>query len=279
MIFVAFLAAAGVAVCNGVAAILEKLGAGREARATSAHLGLLWRLKGNLPYLLGVALDLLAWALTLVAVHTLPLFVVQPIIAFSVVVTALVDHFIFKNKLVAKTRLAILVIVAGLVLLALVASPEEASDISHNVRWFIILAPLVLAVIGSLFSKVQAAYSTVVLAGTSGVAFGGTSVVGRVINFSHPYWRTLYDPLAWAILGYGLVGILFFTIALQRASATIVNASMIACETLFPILIGLLFFGDHPRHGLWLVATVGIILAFAGTTLIALNPETEQSRT
>lgn len=271
--FVAFLAAAGVAVCNGVAAVLEKVGAGQEARATSARLGLLWRLRGNLPYLLGVALDLLAWVLTLVAVHTLPLFVAQPIIAFSVVVTALVDHFVFKNKLAVKIRLAILVILAGLILLALVASPEKASAISYNVRWFIILAPVVLAIVGTVFSRVQEAYATVVLAGTSGLAFGGTSVVGRVINFSHPYWRTLYDPLAWAILAYGLVGILFFTIALQRASATVVNAAMIACETLFPILAGLLLFGDHPRHGLWIVAVSGIVLAFAGTVLVALTPE------
>jgi drug/metabolite transporter (DMT)-like permease len=274
MLWLAVVAAAGVAVCNGVAAVLEKVGAGRERRAASAHLRLLWRLRGNLPYLLGIGLDLLAWLLTLVAVHTLPLFVAQPIIALSVVVTALVDRLALKRRLAARVRLAIVVILAGLVLLALTATPERAAVIGHGARWFIILTPVVLAAVGSLFSRLRQGYATVVLAGVSGLAFGGTSIVGRVINFSHPYWHVLSNDLFWALLAYGLVGILFFTIALQRASATIVNAAMIACETLFPITVGLLLFGDHPKHNLWAVAVSGMILAFAGTILIALSPET-----
>src|SRR6266571_1594145 len=92
-------AAVGCAVCNGVAAVLQKQGADKETRAVSLHVGLLFRLLKKWPYVFGVILDGLAWALTLVAVHSLPLFVVQPVIALSVVVTAIVERTVFGRRL------------------------------------------------------------------------------------------------------------------------------------------------------------------------------------
>jgi drug/metabolite transporter (DMT)-like permease len=189
-------------------------------------------------------LDLLAWLLTLFAVHDLPLFLVQPIIACSVIVTVMIEYRLFKHSFNQKLLVSAAVILAGLILLAVVSTPERAVSISHHLRLSIELFPLVLAVVGSVFSTVQKHYATFMLAGVSGLAFGGVSIAGRAIIFSHPYLHILTNPLIPAIIGYGLCGILFFTIALQRASASAVNAAMIACETLFPILIGLIFVGS-----------------------------------
>ncbi len=269
MIFwLALLAALGCAICNGVAAILEKVSADGQARAHSIQVGLLVRLLQQWPYVLGLVLDGIAWILTLVAVQSLPLFVVQPIIAFSVVVTAIVERFVLHRRLGRMTTIAIFVILSGLGLLALTAAPEKASVASTSFRWIIIFMPIALAVLGSMFVKIRKGYATIVLGAISGVAFGGTAVAGRMLTFSHPYWHVLTEPLLWAIIAYGLVGIMLFTIALQRNLATVVNATMITCETIFPLIVGIIFLGDRPRNGLWVLVISGVALALTGTALI-----------
>ncbi len=272
MIFWLALAAAfGCAVCNGVAAVLQKTSADKETRATSINVGLLWRLIQDWPYIVGLVLDGLAWILTLVAVHTLPLFVVQPIIAFSVVVTALIDRFVLQRRLGSRANIAMLCIFAGLALLALTAAPERAKAVNDIVRWAIMLAPLPLVLAGSVFAKTQKPYATIVLGIISGVAFGGTAIVGRMLSFPQPYWHLLLNPLLWALLAYGLVGILLFTIALQRHHASVVNAAMIAFETLAPISVGILLLGDTPKNGSWGYVIAGASLAFVGTTIISVT--------
>ena len=67
--------------------------------------------------MVGTVLDFLAWVLTLVAVHSLPLFVVQPIIALSVVITLLIEIFIFHRKPRRLCLMAICLIAVGLFLL------------------------------------------------------------------------------------------------------------------------------------------------------------------
>jgi drug/metabolite transporter (DMT)-like permease len=275
MIFwLAILAALGCAICNGIAAILEKVSADKKSRQTSIRIGFIVQLLRDWPYVVGLVLDGLAWILTLVAVQTLPLFVVQPIIAFSVVVTALIDRFILHHHLGIRVRVALLFIFSGLALLALTATPEKAASVQHTARWCVIFAPIVLAILASPFVKIQKHYSTVVIAAISGVAFGGTAVVGRMLTFSHPYWRIIENPLLWSLLAYGFVGILLFTIALQRQRASVVNAAMIAFETLAPIITGIALLGDRPRHGLWAVVFIGVLLAFIGTGIITTGPET-----
>jgi len=266
--WLALFAALGCAICNGIAAILEKVSADTQERANAIRVGLLVRLLQQWPYVLGLALDGVAWILTLVAVQDLPLFVVQPIIAFSVVVTAIIERFVMHRQLGRLATIAILIILSGLCLLALTATPERAATVSPIVRGVIIGAPVVLAVLGGMFVKFRGTVATVVLAAISGVAFGGTAVAGRMLSFSHPYWHVLTQPLLWAIIAYGLVGILLFTIALQRNLATVVNAAMITCETTVPLVVGIACLGDRPRHGLWPLVISGVLLALIGTALI-----------
>ena len=124
LFWIAITAAIGCAFCNGIAAVLQKISADKEAQATTLQASLFFKLLQDWPYLIGIALDGMAWVLTLIAVHSLPLFVVQPIVAFGVVVTALVERFAFKRKLSVQSIAAIGVTVLGLLLLATAAAPE-----------------------------------------------------------------------------------------------------------------------------------------------------------
>jgi drug/metabolite transporter (DMT)-like permease len=267
--FLAISAAFGCALFNGVAAVLQKVSADKEARATSLRSSIILRLLKDGPYVVGIVLDFLAWALTLVAVHNLPLFVAQPIIALSVVVTLLIEIFIFHRKPGVFITIAICLIVIGLFLLMASAGQERAQSVSEPVKAIIITTPLLLAVAGIVFVRGKGFLSTSVLAGVSGLAFGGTSLVGRMLYWHEPYWRVIVSPLFIALIAYGLVGILLFTVALQRHMASVINAIMIIFETLTPICIGLLFLGDRPRHGLWLLMVLGVITSIAGIIVMA----------
>lgn len=279
ILFLAILSAIGCAIFNGTAAILEKIGANQHNISKSIHPGILWRLRKNVPYIIGIILDLLAWILTLIAVHNLPLFLAQPIIGCSVIITVLIEHFAFMRKISKQAIISILIILAGLFLLAIISTPEKSLAISHNLKLSIIIGPILLLLLGSIFSKKQTRYAYFSLAALSGLAFGGVSIAGRALIIKQPYTHLIYTPLMLAIIGYGLVGILFFTLALQRTHASAVSAIMIACETILPITIGILLLGDHPRLNLWLGVYIGITLALAGTILIALYTETEKNLT
>jgi len=271
VLILVILAAALSAFFNGSAVILEKIGVDQQAKIKSAHPNILWQLRSNIPYIVGLVLDFFSWLLALYAVQRLPLFVVQPIIACSVIFTVLIEHYLFKKRLSLKFGLYLITIVLGLIMIALVAEPEKAIFIQHSLRWVIILSPILLTIIGLYFAKIQKQYAAFFLAGITGLAFGGIAIAGRALVFHHNLINLFFHPLIWAIIGYGLLGILFLTIALQRASASAINATVIVCETIIPIIFGLVFFGDHPKHHLWYVVILGIILTISGTILITLK--------
>ena len=74
-----------------------------------------------------------------------------------------------------------------------------------------------------------------------------------------------------AIIAYGIIGLLLFTMALQRHQASTINAVMITFETTAPIIIGLLFFGDKPKNNLWFLVIIGLVIALSGTLMIAIK--------
>lgn len=269
MYWIALLAALGVAVSNGIAAVLQKISADKQKRISSKNIGLVLLMLRDWPYLVGLLLDGLAWLLTLVAVHSLPLFVVQPIIALSVVVTALVERLFFRRKLGTRVTVAIICIVGGLLILSMQSTVQHAQPISETLRFVIMVAPLIIGAIGLGAMKNTSRWATITLAGLAGVAFGGTSIVGRMLNFSESFWRVFASPLFVVLLAYGIVGMVLFSVALQRNRASVVNSAMIAFETLVPVSIGIMLLGDAPKNGSWGFVVVGAAIALAGTLLVA----------
>jgi drug/metabolite transporter (DMT)-like permease len=267
----ALIAAFGCSLCIGVAAVLEKVSADREARVSSLQIGLLLRLLGDWPYLLGLALDAASFLLTVVAVQNLPLFVAEPVIALNVMTTALIERLLFQRRLGGVAWVAIVGILAGLSLLAFSGGPERARTAAAAVRWSVILLPLGVAAAGAVVAGRNRHSATIALGLLDGIAFGGTAVAGRMLVVPHPFWQILLNPLLWAMLAYGLVGLLLFTIALQRSHASIVGASTTAAQSIVPIAVGIAFLGDSPRDGAWAAAVAGIVLTLAGTLAIAVT--------
>lgn len=269
MFALAIVAALACALCNGAAAVLQKIGASRQRKATSLDAGMLVHLAHNGPYVLGVALDLIGWALTVFAVRIIPLFLAEAVIATNVACTALLEQVVLKHKLPAATWRWLGVLLAGLVFLGASATRQNAVSVHGLVEWSIIFAPVTCLALGALVARSKRKVAAFVLAGLSGVAFGGTSIVGRVLPITAQWWHVLAQPLFWSLGLYGLAGVWLFTIALQRSLATTVNAWMTAAQTVGPATVGLVFLSDNVRGDTWVLLALGMACALTGVVGVA----------
>ena len=112
-----------------------------------------------------------------------------------------------------------------------------------------------------------------VLGIVSGLGYGGTAVCARALEADGGMGDVLRDPLTWAIIPYGILGIAFYAAALERGSVAVATASQYASETLVPSIIGLVFLGDHAREGLgWLAASGFVITLAAAVALTFVSP-------
>jgi len=264
MFYPALAAAFLCALCNSVATILQKMTASREKQAPSLSLGLLVRLIQNELYFFSIVLDLIGGASELFAVRTLPLFLAQSVIASSVVATALIDRFVLKHRMRSQTYWAVGLVLTGLTLLGAAAQPSPGPSLTVVMTWVVVGGPIVLALAALFLVRIRSSKATIGLALLSGLGFGGTSICGRVLSIPRPYWHVVYTPTAVALAVYALIGILLFTMALQRGSATIINAAMVAAQTLVPTILGLLFLDDRTRTGFVPVLLTGCVLVMGG---------------
>jgi drug/metabolite transporter (DMT)-like permease len=269
--YLALAAAVGCAVCNGSAVILEKVGV-NEQKSTL-------RLLGNLPYMAGIALDIIGWLLTLVAVKTLPLFLVQSIIASNIVITALLDQWILHRHLPRYGYRLIVLILIGLCALALTASKSTAViGITDLLEWGAFALLVILGVIGAFLTRHKTRSTAIGLAVIAGIAFGAVSIVGRLLITNVPFWHLLENPLSWILIAYSGLGMLFLTLALRHAAATTVNAVSVTLQTVAPTIIGLALLGDTVRSGYWALTVTALILTLVASLALASLHSTSVSK-
>jgi drug/metabolite transporter (DMT)-like permease len=269
----ALAAAVACAICYGVGSVLEQVGARRGETATSIDPRLFLRLARELPYVAGLGLDALGWVLSLLALRTLPLFLVQSAVASSIAVTAVMAWLILHIRLVWRQGVAIAVIVVGLVLLAIAAAPDSAAPVGVVFRSAMVVGVFALAMAGAWLARSGVERGAVGLAIVSGLAFSGTAISARILPVPDGRAGLVHEPLAWALVGYGVLGLLLFSIALQRGSVTVTNAVLFAVETVVPTVIGVALLGDRARSGLWPLMVTGTIAAVAGAVFLALWTE------
>jgi drug/metabolite transporter (DMT)-like permease len=249
----------------GVGSVLQSVGAQR-VELTSGVSGVA-RIVRQLPYLAGLAADVLAFGAGVVALQRLPLFLVQSVLTASVGVTAVIAAF-RGERLGRRDWLALGVLGAGLVLLSLTAVPGDAVAMPAAVAWVLLAscgAPLLLGLVGTRLRPRPAA---LVLAAAAGLAWTGLAVASRGLSADAIGWALLASPLVWALVVHGVLGAAFFALALQRGSVTTVTAVTFALELLLPSALGLWLLGDAVGPGQGPVAVLGFLLAAGGTVVL-----------
>jgi len=262
MVAVSWVAAMVACLGYGVGSVLQSVGARRTAHVSGVT-GVALILV-QLPYMLGLAADALAFVANLVALRELPLFLVQSILTASVGVTAVIAA-VRGSRLTWKDWVSLGVLGVGLVLLSIAAQPDNAIRVSEMSGWVILASSLLPVLVGAVALRLADRPSALVLALGSGLAFTGVAVAARGVSADPIGVGMLTDPLLWTIVLQGLIGMVFYALALQRGAVTSVTAITFVVEMVVPSVIGLLLFGDTVDSGLELYAGLGFALAIGGT--------------
>jgi drug/metabolite transporter (DMT)-like permease len=253
----------------GLGTVFQAAGARRAETAEHLDVMLFARLARQLPYLTGLALDAVGFVAALVALRTLPLFVVQSAVAASIGVTAVTAMFVFGFTLHRNDKIALTVLIIGLALLGTSAKGEHATHLSSLGGWLLLGGVLVVIVGGVVAGRMRDPHAGIALAACAGLGFAGTGIAARALVVPHPLWHVLYQPVFIALVAYGACGMLMFASALQRGAVNATAAVMFAVETIVPAIVGLVWLGDATRPGFQAVAAFGFVLAVGGSLALA----------
>ncbi len=256
----------------GVAAVLESMAALETRQTAGLDPRLLGRLARSWRYLLGLTLDGIAFVLWLLALRSLPLFLVEVVIAGSLAVTAVVSALVQRTRLSRAAVGALVVVLVGLVLVAVSAQDGAATAVGAAVEWGLLAVTLLLTGLAVLAGRLAGARAVAALSVVAGLAFGATSIAARLLptpTDAGEVAALLTHPGLWALVVSGLVALLAYSTALQRGTVTQATAPLLIGETLVPALVGIALLGDRTRAGWGPVAVVGFVLALVGALALA----------
>lgn len=251
----------------GVGAVLQAVGARRAA--AGEHTGVKAMVRQPM-FLLGLLADFGSWVISRFALHTLPLFAVQTILAGSLAVTVVLAGIVLGAELRRPDRWAIVATVAGLVIVGVSAGSDEARDVTHLLK-LCILAGIPMIVLAGFFAlKMNKA---IILAVLAGVAFTSSALAARTIKIKGQSFTEIFsEPMLWAMLTYAVLALGIHAAALLRGEVGPVTAAMWATEVLVAVVVGAVALDDHMRPGWALPATFGIAMTLAATVVLARSP-------
>ena len=251
----------------GVGAVLQAVGARRAM--TSGAEGIVSMARQPI-FLLGLLADFGSWLISRFALHTLPLFAVQTILAGSLAVTVLLAGVVLGAQLGPLEKAAVAMTMVGLVIVGVSAGEEQAKDITHLLKVCILLGIPAVVILGLMALKMQ---KSILLAILSGASFTGSALAARSVHIKDQGIASIVtEPLMWAVLIYAVVALGLHAVALMRGSVGPVTAAMWSTEVLVATVIGAVALGDHMRSGWTLPAIGGISLTLAATIVLARSP-------
>ncbi|SER14299.1 hypothetical protein [Microlunatus flavus] len=262
MLALSWVAAFVACVGYGLGSVLQSVGANSTGEVSG--LGGVGRILRQLPYLVGLGLDGVGFVGNVVALQRLPLFLVQSILVGSVGVTALVAA-LRGQRLDWRDWASLGGLAAGLVLLCVTADPAPAAPLLPPGQWLLLAATVVPVAVGLVGLRLRGKTAAVVLAAAAGLAWTGVALASRAFSAEHLSWSALAHPLVWTVVVQGVLGTIFFALALQRGDVTTVTAVTFMLELLVPSLLGVVLFGDGVLPGQLPLAGLGFVLAVAGT--------------
>ncbi|MFJ3500736.1 hypothetical protein [Streptomyces sp. NPDC090135] len=254
------------AICYGTASVLQAVAAraAEPGSGSGVDVALLWRAVRQWRYLAGLCLDGLGFVLQVVALRTLPIYVVGAALAASLAVTAVVASRVLRVRLSRVEWTAVAVVCAGLAMLALASGREGHRAGPEALDWALLAVVAGILLLGAAAGRLPDRPRALVLGLGSGFGFGVVEVAVRLIDDFD-----LANPALYALLTGGGAAFLLLTSALQRGSVTTATAGMVLGETIGPAVVGVAWLGDTTRTGLGWLAVTGFAVAVAGSLTLA----------
>ena len=205
----------------------------------------------------------------------MPLFAVQAIVESSLAITAVLGAIFLKMPLTRRDKVALAVVIGGLVMVGLSAAEDKAVAVSSGERWGILVAAVALGVLAVPLGRLTGAKGAAALGAVAGLGFGVVAIAARVLpevgleTLFSDIGALLRDPATYALAVAAVVALLTYSTALQRGTVTQATAPLVVGETVVPAIVGVVMLGDVPREGWEWVAVVGFALAVGGAIALA----------
>ena len=246
----------------GVASVLQAVG---SARAEGP------KVLAQPLYVAGLACDGLAWLASLVALRQLPRFLVQSVLTASVGVTVVLARVFLGTRLRPRDVGSIVVMVAALGGLAAAFPPAAATARTGITAWF--LVALLLLALGTVAAYPRG--GSLLLALLAGTGFAGAAVTARALDLSAGWASLVGQPLAWSVLGFGVLGTVAYARSLERGPVGPATAVLWSVESVLAGVVGVLVLGDQVRAGWTGVAVVAVALTVLSCVVLANGPAEE----
>jgi drug/metabolite transporter (DMT)-like permease len=266
----------GTALCYGIASVLQSAAAADAVPVARLDPRLLVALARTWRYPAGLALDGVGFVLSLVALRSLPLYVVQSVAASFLAVTAVAGVVLVGLRMRRLEAGALVVVVVGLTLVGLSAAPQATDGIGTAAQWALLLAAALLVLATAGLGRLVGGGTARVLGGVAGLGFGVVAVAARGLSASatgHGMGGDLRalaaSPGSYAVLLATPLALVAYATALQRGTVVQATAPLVVGETVLPALAGLAVLGDHPRAGWGAPAVAGFVLAVGASIVLS----------
>ncbi|MCW2847800.1 MAG: putative integral rane protein [Marmoricola sp.] len=273
---VGLVCAVGASLCYGIGSVLQAVAARDADSVARLDPRLVLRLLRAWRYLLGLSLDGVGFVLSLVALRSLPLYVVQSVVASFLAVTAVTGAVLLGTRMRKAEQVALVVVVLGVALVGLSAAPESAAVPGPRVEWLPLASAVLLVLVALPLGRLGGRQGAWVLGGVAGLGFGVVAVSARLLSsltgrssVVASVQQMLESPAAYALLVAAPLALVSYATALQRGSVVQATAPLVVGETVLPALVGLILLGDHARPGWGVAAGAGFFLAVGAALLLS----------
>jgi hypothetical protein len=262
-------AAVGASTLYSLGIALQAMDARQAPQGEHLRLALARRLVRRSRWLIGTGMSILGWPLQLVALLLAPLVVVQPALAAGLLVLMVLAQRMLGEHAGRYEYLAMLAIVVGVVGAGLTAPPRTTSHGAENLAITIVLVGLGLASLLPYVVRLVARPPAALTMVGAGIAGGWSGIATKLASDDLAHGHVLL-AIAWGLstaLASG-VGVLSEMSALQERPAIQVAPVVFVTQTVIPIVVAPLLFGesfaDTPLGGVPLSLSLALLVTGAG---------------
>jgi hypothetical protein len=244
-----------------------------EAKEAPDHqhlrMALAWRLIRRARWLFGTGMSIVGWPLQVLALALAPLVVVQPTLAAGLLVLVFVAQRMLHEQAGRREHLAMLAIVLCVAGIAATA-PARGTAHSRSLEVTLVLVGLGLASMAPYLLRALGRPITAVTIIGAGLGFAWSGLATKLTADSFASGH-IGIALLWGLstAGASAVGALSEMSALQERPAILVAPVVFVTQTVVPVLLAPLLFGERfrttPGHGIPLALSLVVLVAAAAT--------------
>lgn len=249
--------------------VLQVMAARQVARAGGTEVGL--RALSTRPsWLVGVALQCLAFLLFVLSTRVLALPVAEALRGSYLIVAVLLAHIVFRTRPSVTELLGVLLVLVGLVLFVGEGGHLRSDDHSGLLVPIMALTLTCVVLVASLvtprLSERPGALGAVEAA-LGGTAFAMVDLGVRSVPRPFAVSAIVAEPACWVAVAAALIGLVLFARATSRTSVGVAESALIIVDVVVASALSIWLFGDSLSSP-WPLALAAAAIMLVGAVLV-----------